>query len=227
MNKSKHQKFNTSFLKKKTPILGFTVLQLVILLVVISSGTTAVVLSQRQQVDAPTTSTNLPSYEFSKIEAETVVKEAEQSTPQNNTNTQSTTTKTNTTSSLPDQYGCIPNTSGYDSCVMYAKKNEQYFKCRDMEKAAYDKYSAVGDKAWATRDAVLAEWKTVYARMVEQNYPLNAINSEEARYKTMAYTDTNAIIKPAYSEYVSTLNSIKSQGCEVTVHTDLYSWPGY
>jgi len=96
-----------------------------------------------------------------------------------------------------------------------------------MKKAAYDKYSAVGNKAWATRDAVLAEWNTVYERMVQQNYPLNAIKSEEERYKTMAYTDTNALIKPAYAEYVSTLNSIKSQGCEVTVLSDLYSWPGY
>lgn len=63
--------------------------------------------------------------------------------------------------------------------------------------------------------------------MMQQNYPLNAIKSEEERYKKMAYTDTNALIKPAYSEYVSTLNSLKSQGCEVTVKSDLYSWPGY
>jgi|GEM_PF-3274782 len=230
MKKSKKQKFNISFLKKKTPILGFTVLQLVILFVVINSGTIAVVLSQRQQADAPTTSTNLPAYESNNIETDTLVKEAEQDTPQNNTNTQSTTPKTNntsTTSSLPDQYGCVPSSSGYENCVMYAKKNEKYFKCSDMERAAYDKYSAVGDKAWATRDAVLAEWKTVYARMVEQNYPLNAINSEETRYKKMAYTDTNTLIKPAYSEYVSTLNSLKSQGCEVVIKSDLYSWPGY
>lgn len=108
MKKSKKQKLNISFLKKKTPILGFTVLQLVILFVVINSGTIAVVLSQRQQADAPTTTTNLPSYESSIVEAEPVVKEVEQSTPQNNTNTQSTTPKTNTTNTsanLPDRMG--------------------------------------------------------------------------------------------------------------------------
>lgn len=228
MKKTWFKRLNHSVLKKKTPLLGLTVLQLFILFLVINGGAVAVILSQRQQPVTQNTGVALPAYDTDT----TVTTQTKNTAPQDNTQKSSSTqSSTNSTpkvsSSLPDQYGCIPQTSGYDSCVKYAKQNALTLWCSDMERAAYAKYSAVGDKAWATRDSVLAEWKTVYARMVQQNYPLNAINSEEARYKKMAYTDTNAIIKPAYAEYVATLNSIRSQGCEVTAYSDLYSWPGY
>lgn len=222
---SKFKKFNRTVLHKKTPLLSFTVLELSILCMVMIGGALAIIArSQSPSITGDTTSSqaeNKGIYSTSDTDSHQPTSTKQQNNPQPQNS--GTTTKSN----LPDQYGCIPQTSGYDACVKAAKANKLYFWCSDMEKAAYDKYSAVGDKAWATRDAVLAEWKTVYTRMVQQNYPLNAINSEEARYKKMAYTDTNAIIKPAYTEYVSTLNSLKSQGCEVTVLSDLYSWPGY
>lgn len=223
MKKSKKQKFNISFLKKKTPILGFTVLQLVILFVVINSGTIAVVLSQRQQADAPTTSTNLPSYEASNVEVEPVVKEVEQSTPQNNTNTQSTTPKTNTTNtsaSLPDQYGCVPSSSGYESCVMYAKKNELSAWCSEQSYKAGGTYNLATDKAKVAYDTVMAEWDAVKDLPYYQRHPYE-------QYATDAKTKHNAISKPAYTTYVSTINSLNSKGCnEILSYTDT-SWAGY
>lgn len=223
MKKSKHQKFNISFLKKKTPILGFTVLQLVILFVVINTGTIAVVLSQRQQTDVPTTSTNLPPYESSDIEAEPVAKESKQSTPQNNTNTQSTTPKTNntnTTSSLPDQYGCIPNTSGYESCVVYAKKNALSAWCSEQSKKAGDTYISQSAPAKPAYDAVMAEWNAVKDQPYYTHHPYE-------QYAADAKTKFNAIEKPAYATYVSAINSLNSQGCNVVkTYTDI-SWAGY
>jgi hypothetical protein len=223
MKKSKTQTFNISFLKKKTPILGFTVLQLVILFVVINSGAITIVLSQRQQTDAPTASTNVPTFESSNIEAETVAEEAQQNTPQNNTSTQNTTPKTNNTntaSSLPDQYGCVPSSSGYESCVMYAKKNALSAWCSEQSKKAGDTYYPASLKAKAAYDVVMAEWDSVKDLPYYQRHPYE-------QYAADAKTKYNAIIKPAYTTYVSTINSLNTQGCNVILTYSDTSWAGY
>ena len=223
MKKSKKQKFNITFLKKKTPILGFTVLQLVILFVVINSGTIAVVLSQRQQADAPTTSANLPTPESSNIEAKSVVEEVKQDTPQNNTSTQSTTPKTNNTntaSNTPDQYGCVPSSAGYESCVMYSKKNALSAWCSEQSKKAGDTYYPASLKAKAAYDVVMAEWDSVKDLPYYQRHPYD-------QYATDAKTKYNAIIKPAYTTYVNSINSLNTQGCNAILTYSDTSWAGY
>ena len=223
MKKSKNKKFNLSFLKKKTPILGFSVLQLVILFVVINSGTIAVVLSQRQQADTPTTSSNLPAYETSNIETGTVVKEVEQDTPQNNTNTQSVTPKTNnktTASNTPDQYGCVPSSAGYESCVTYSRKNALSAWCSEQSRKASATFNPEADKAKAAYDKVMAEWDHVKDLPYYQRHPYE-------QYAADAKTKYNAIFKPAYTTYVNAINSLNAQGCnEILTYSDT-SWAGY
>lgn len=223
MKKLKLKKFNQSVLKKKTPLLGLTVLQLVVLFLVINGGTVAVLLSQRQQTSVQETSTDLPTYEANNFEAEPVEAEKPQDTPQNDTNTQSTAPTTNNTSNasnLPDKYGCIPNTSGYDSCVMYAKKNELSAWCSDQSSKAGDTYNVAIDKAQIAYDKVMAEWDAVKHLPYYQRHPYE-------QYAADAKTKYNAISKPAYTTYVNTINSLNSKGCsEILTYTDS-SWAGY
>ena len=235
MSKNWLKKFNKSVLKKKTPLLGFTVLELFILFVVISGGTTAIVVNRYQQTSKQDTSANLPTYETNNSGQSTIkIAEPDQVTSENTTQDSSATQNTTTNNtpkvdpnSLPDKYGCVPNSSGYENCVKYAKQNEKYFQCSELERAANSKYSTQIDKAKAAYDAVLAEWPAAEARMKQQNYPQHWITSEHTNFMNDAKTKYNAISKPAYAEYVSTLNSIRSQGCQVTqLHSD-YSWAGY
>lgn len=214
MKKSKTQKFNLSFLKKKTPILGFTVLQLVLLFVVINSGTVAVVLSQREKADAPTTSTNLPVYETSKDEVEPVVKEVEQNTPQNQPTTPNTTRNTETTSN--DAWA-----EKHDrEMAELNKRLAEQDRCWNLEKTANNTYTSATSRARAAYDVVMAEWDQVKDLPYYQRHPYE-------QYETDAKTKHNAISKPAYQEYVNTLNNLRAQGCEITqLHTDT-SWAGY
>ncbi len=218
MKKSKKQKFNISFLKKKTPILRFTVLQLVILFVAINSGTIAVVLSQRQQADAPTTSTNLPIYEASNNEVEPVVKEVQQNTPQNNNQDNPTTSNTtrNTDTTSNDAWA-----EKHDrEMAELNKRLAEQDRCWNLEKTANDKYTSATSRARAAYDVVMAEWDQVKDLPYYQRHPYE-------QYETDAKTKHNAISKPAYQEYVNTLNGLRAQGCEITqLHTNT-SWAGY
>jgi cytoskeletal protein RodZ len=213
---------NLSILKKKTPLLGFTVLQLFILFIVINAGTVAVVLSQRQEPEAQNTTNNLPSYEANTETTAQTANTTPQDTKQNNSSPQSTATsnKTTTTSNLPDQYGCIPQTSGYESCVTYAKKNALSAWCSEQSKKAGDLYIAQSAPAQAAYDAVMAEWNAVKDQPYYTHSPYN-------EYATDAKTKYNAIEKPAYATYVNTIDSLNAQGCNVIkTYTDT-SWAGY
>jgi hypothetical protein len=51
MKKSRLKKINLSFLKKKTPILGFTVMEIFILWGVIAGGTVSIVMARQQKLE--------------------------------------------------------------------------------------------------------------------------------------------------------------------------------
>lgn len=222
MRKKWLKKLELSVLGKKTPLLGFTVLQLLILFVVISSGSAAVLVSQRQQPATQGTGTDSSSYETGTRTTTPTINTVPQNNTQEGSSPQSSATnRTSTTNSnLPDQYGCIPQTSGYDSCVKAAKQNALTLSCDSQAKTAGDTYSAAEDQAQAAYNTVMAEWNTVK----DQPYYTHSPYDE---YATDAKTKYNAIQKPAYATYVNTLNSLNAQGCNVIkVYSDT-SWAGY
>lgn len=222
MKKTWLKKLNRSLLKKKTPLLGFTILQLFILFVVISGGTATILVSQHQKQAAPDTSTALPTNAADTKTTAPTISTAPQGNSTNSSNTQSSTKTTSSKASanLPDQYGCIPQTSGYDSCVKAAKQNAFTQSCDSQAKTAGDTYIAQSAPAQAAYDAVMAEWNAVK----DQPYYTHSPYDE---YATDAKTKYNAIERPAYTTYVSTINSLNAQGCNVVkVYSDT-SWAGY
>jgi len=217
------RKLNHSVLKKKTPLLGFTVLQVFILFVVMSGGGAAVILSRQQKPVTQNTGTTIPTYDTDTTQTKSTVS---QGNTQGNLGTPKTTTNSTpkATANLPDQYGCIPQTSGYDSCVKYAKQNALTLSCDSQAKAAGDTYSATEDQAQAAYNAVMADWAIAQER--QKNYPPQ-LQEPYSSFANDAKTKYNAIQKPAYATYVSTLSSINAQGCNVVkVYSDT-SWAGY
>jgi len=221
MRKTWFKKLNHSVLKKRTPLLGFNVLQVFILFLVINGGAAAVILSQRQQPVTQNTDTTLPNYDTGTTVTTPTKNTAPQGNTQKSSSTQNSTNSTSkVSSSLPDQYGCIPQTSGYDSCVKYAKQNALTLSCDSQAKTAGDTYSATTDQAQAAYDAVMAEWNAVK----DQPYYTHSPYDE---YATDAKTKYNAIEKPAYAIYASTINSLNAQGCSVVKTYSDTSWAGY
>lgn len=114
----------------------------------------------------------------------------------------------------------MPQTSGYDNCVKYAKQNALTLWCGEQGKNASDTYYPQTINAQAAYDAVMAEWNAVK----DQPYYTHSPYSE---YAADAKTKYNAIEKPAYATYVNTINSLNAQGCnEIKVYSDT-SWAGY
>lgn len=221
MKKTWYKKLNHSVLSKKTPLLGFTALQVFILFLVITGGGTAVILSRQQEPVAQNAGTTLPTYDTDSTTGSSPKNTVAQGNTQQSSSTQnSTNSSPRVSSSLPDQYGCIPQTSGYDSCVKAAKQNALTLSCDSQAKTAGDTYSATEDQAQAAYNSVMAEWNAVK----DQPYYTHSPYDE---YSTDAKTKYNAIEKPAYATYVSTLNSLNAQGCNVVkVYSDT-SWAGY
>lgn len=87
MRKTWFRKLNHSVLKRKTPLLGFTVLQLFILFVVINSGIATIVLSQRQQPTTQDTGANIPIYEAATPAATPITETSNTPNQQDTTNT--------------------------------------------------------------------------------------------------------------------------------------------
>lgn len=221
MRIAKLKKINHSVLQKKTPLLGFTVLELVILWLVITGGAAAIVITRHQSPTAvQDTNASQPKSQntYSTSDTSPQPQQPTGTAQQNSPKPQSSGTAT--TSNLPDQYGCIPQTSGYDNCVKYAKQNALTLSCDSRAKAAGDTYSATEDQAQAAYDAVMAEWNAVKDQPYQTHSPYN-------EYATDAKTKYNAIQKPAYATYVSTLNSLNAQGCSVIKTYSDTSWAGY
>jgi hypothetical protein len=123
-------------------------------------------------------------------------------------------------STLPDQYGCPQNTPGYDSCVKYAKQNALTLSCGSQAKTASDTYYPLTLKAQAAYDTVMAEWNAVKDQPYQTHNPYT-------EYAADAKTKYTAIEKPAYATYVSTINSLNTNGCnEILAYSDT-SWAGY
>lgn len=222
---SKFKKFNRTVLRKKTPLLNFTVLELFILGVVVVSGVSAIAI-RNQSPSATTKNTTASQSENNGNEStySAGTSQAPQTntptTPTQSTPSTSKSSGSNTTANLPDQYGCIPQTSGYDSCVKYAKQNALTLWCGDQAKKAGDTYSAAASQAQAAYNTVMAEWNAVKDQPYQTHSPYD-------EYAADAKTKYNAIEKPAYATYASTINSLNSQGCNVIkAYTDT-SWAGY
>lgn len=229
MKKAWLSKLNHSPLGKKTPLLGFSVLQVAILFAVIGGGTATVLVSQHLKQTPPNTTSNLPAYSTNTQTTASAINTAPQSSNAANKSA-STTSKpaksaTPTASTaLPDQYGCIPQTSGYDSCVKAAKQNALTLSCDSQAKSAGDTYSAAESQAQAAYNAVMADWATAQER--QKNYPPQ-LQEPYSSFATDAKTKYNAIEKPAYATYTSTISTLNAQGCkEILVYSDT-SWAGY
>lgn len=225
MRKNRFKKFYSNVLKKKTPLLGFTVLESSILLVVISGGTAAVVANRYMQAPEDNTVISEPISEIgtNKVPSSTLDTDTQsntqESTPQQNSANGSTTPAVNP-NSLPDEHGCVPQSSGYQDCVKYAKKNALTLWCGEQSKKASDTFRPASDKAQEAYDEVMAEWDKVKNLPYYQRHPYE-------QYAADAKTKYNAIFKPAYATYVSKINSLNTQGCnEIIVYSDT-SWAGY
>ncbi len=84
----------------------------------------------------------------------------------------------------------------------------KYDQCNSANNAAGQKYSTAINQAQAAYDAVMAQWNAV------KNQPA-ATHNPYSEYAAQAKSNYNAISVPAYAEYTATLNSLKSQGCQV------------
>lgn len=215
MKKTWLNKLNPSILKTKTPLLGFTVLQVAILFVVINSGIAAVMLSNREQ-PAQVNSPNLSDYKSADFKPSQTVDTTPTQDDSANSNTSTQSPTRNTAPSSNDEWA----TRHDKQMEELNKRLAEQDRCRSLEKAANDKYSAKIDQAQAAYDAVMAEWDKVKDLPYYQRHPYE-------QYASDAKTKYNAISKPAYQEYVYTLNSLKAQGCQVIqLYTDT-SWTGY
>jgi hypothetical protein len=213
MKKTKFTKIKQSLLKK-TPIMGFTVMQLLILFVVINGGTAALVLSQRKTPVTQDTNTTIPTTESNIQEPTPIVNVTPQDTTPSSSNNQAQTR--NTQSSSNDEW-----LKAHDAQrkVEEAKRVESE-RCNTANSNASSKYSAAIDRAKAAYDTVMAEWNQVKDLPYYQRHPYE-------QYATDAKTKHNAISRPAYQEYVSTVNALKAQGCQVIQSQTDYSWAGY
>lgn len=214
MKKTWLKKINNSVLKKKTPLLGFTVLQLFMLFVLINSGTAALVLSQRKPPATQDTNTTIPTTQSNTQEPTPITDATPQDTTQTNSNNQTQTRKTQSSSN--DEW-----LKAHDAQrkVEEAKRVESE-RCNTANSSASSKYSAAIDQAKAAYDTVMAEWNQVKDLPYYQRHPYE-------QYATDAKTKHNAISRPAYQEYVSTVNALKAQGCQVIQSQTDYSWAGY
>jgi hypothetical protein len=210
-------------LLKRFRFIGLSVLELSILAAVLCGGVSALYLTRLQNKEPATTSVaqtsdyDTPNQTTAKSTASSNQDTTQKtSTPQN----APASTKKTTSAQLPDQYGCIPQTTGYDNCVAIAKQNAFSAWCSDQGKKASDTYIAQSAGAKPAYDAVMAEWNAVK----DQPY---YTHSPYEQYAADAKTKFNAIEKPAYSTYVSTINSLNAQGCNlIKTYSDI-SWPGY
>lgn len=220
MSKNWLKKFNKSALKKKTPLLGFTVLELFILFVVISGGTTAIVVNRYQQTPKQDTSANLPTYETNNSGQSTIkIAEPDQTAPtdtapnnsQNNAQQKPTNTapsSSNNTGHL-DEWGCYvpamtPSTdmSNYYQCI----RTKKALWCNDQISSPASTFNTAVLQARAAYNSVMNEWE-----IAQYQTPHNP----KSEYLADATAKFNAIYNPAYSTYFTKVQSLNSQGCSL------------
>lgn len=200
------KKFNQSVLNNKTPLLGFTVIQLIILSLVIGGGTAAIILNRQQEPVTKDTSPSLPTHVTENTDATQTnanpTATTPQSTTQNNSRTQVTTKSNNTSdvgSSL-DQYGCVTNIPSYSQCVSNAKAR----LCNSQESGPALAFSTATIQARAAYNSVMNDWQSA------QYLPTHNPYSE---YLDDAQMKFNAIYEPAFTTYSAKIQSLNSQGC--------------
>ncbi|MCA9332133.1 hypothetical protein KC968_04315 [Candidatus Saccharibacteria bacterium] len=110
MEKTWFRKLNNFILKKKTPLLGFTVLEVFILWVVINGGIVAVILTRHQS--PTTTQDNFTSSNY------------ENKTTANTDNYSSEPRSQSTSNSSFEGYDCTSDCSGHEAGYDWAEEND-------------------------------------------------------------------------------------------------------
>lgn len=178
-----------------------------------SADITALVI-QRAQNDTikpspETTSLSNPT-QSSKPQLDTASEPTKTTPPQPTTTTQSgNSTKSNTvygSASTLDQYGCATNTPSYSQCV----QNKRQLLCNDQVSAPASAFSSATIQARATYNSVMNEWE-----IAQYQTPHNA----KSEYLADATAKFNAIYEPAYNSYFAKVQSINSQGCNLSYPT--------
>ncbi len=200
--------------QKRSKLLGSSVLQLAILLLILTGGITAVLASSQQLTTPPITKTNVSAEPSKPHTTETTVSQQQTAPPEApmhaaspSTPSPKPTPSASNTSTLTAQYE--------ESHARFEAEQAKYNQCNSANTAAGQKYSAAIDRAKAAYDEVIGWWETA------KNQPVHNPYSE---YAAQAKANYNAISVPAYSDYTSTLNALRSQGCQVVQTYADSSW---
>lgn len=177
--------FNRSVLQKKTPLLGFTVLELAILWVVITGGLTAVAITnhQRAQKNISDTSTSQPVATNPETSSAT-----QDTSPQDGTSTQGSTNTTPRSSTNADRQ------AHEDAMLEINWKNEQ---CMEPLDRAVKKLGNAQQAAQSNYNAAISAIS--YAAGTEQF---------RAAYNSAAYTQ-NVNLELSYKNYLSDIEIIR------------------
>lgn len=209
LNNTMLGKFYRGVLRKKTPLFGFTILQLSILFIVINVGVASAALlvykpSTNASMEAASTSENM-SRTQSSSQANSNTPNQETSTQPTNATQSTNSPKSNTSSdsgSTLDQYGCATNTSSYNQCV----QNKKQLWCNSQVSEPASAFSSATTQARAAYNSVMNEWESA-----QYTTP----HSPKSEYEADATSKFNAIYEPAYSTYYSKVQSLNSQGCSL------------
>lgn len=207
---------------KRKSLLGFSVAQILTLLVLVCGGTTYVLMSANRSAEREDEIIQKPMVINQDLTTRTDQEPStapKVDTPSSTQQSAGTTTMPIEDDQFPDQYGCITNTSGYSACVEAAKANELYFWCSDKNSSAIAAYNVSFNQAQAAYDSVMAEWNAVKDEPYYTHHPYS-------QYATDAKTKYNAIIEPAYETFKTTIDSLNSKGCKLSINSVTYwVWP--
>lgn len=144
------------------------------------------------------------------------------SAPTQSTSSTTKSSSTATTTSLPDADGCIPNTSGYQSCRTAAAQVKFMLQCDTDMKAADDSYYAIYNPQWNSYNADVNAKRQELNSLVgtEPGYTQGWADGIWLNYEHDRAQQFNSAVSPAYSTYVATYNKIVARGCNITK-----TWP--
>ena len=214
---SRPRKFNRAYLFKKLPLLGFSVLEVAILIIVIGGGTAALVVQRthkgiiKSQPDTTSTSQTPNSSPLNINTSQT------KSTPTQSTLSTTKSSSATTTTNLPDADGCVPNTSGYQSCRTAAAQLKFMLQCDDDMKAANDSYYATYNPQWNSYNSDVNAKQQELNSLVgtEPGYTQGWADGIWLSYEHDRAQQFNSAVIPAYNTYVATYNKIVARGCNV------------
>ncbi len=193
----------------RVSLIGITVFELAVILVIVSGGVTTLVVTGHQS--ASTRSAQMtqppPTEKPQAVASEAPPTDSVASTPSSSSSgavQQSATSKTST-----------PSQASTNSTTEEALA--EYKQCDSANAATGQTYSAAINQAKAAYDAVMGQWDAVKDQPQYMHPPYD-------QYAADAKSKYNAISVPAYSNYSTSVNSLKAQGCKVVQAYPDYSW---